>query len=468
MTEKGTRTLYIVADWLATEAGLMLFSLCRYLFLPGIGATYGSLGAFMHSHGVFLTLIFFPPFMLLVSYLTGYYVRLSGKSRIDELLRTSAAIAIATLAYFFVALLNDFLPMRRMHYELMLIFSGSLFVTLWPVRFAITTILKHIGERRPARPYVMVCRAGDIPGSLHTVKTLGPKLTVGYVCTPEEAPSADSPLDVVTVDDLAALVAKRQAGGIVLAPSALESDGLQRLLHTLYQLDVPVLVSPDDRAVAMGTVMKYDHVTGDPFVDITRPYMSDSMISVKRFADVVVSALGLIITSPLILGLGIAVRIQSRGPMFYSQERIGYHRRPFMIHKLRSMVADSEADGPQLSSDDDPRVTPVGRFMRKYRLDELPNLWNVLVGEMSLVGPRPEREYFIRRIVRRAPHYTLLHLVRPGLTSWGMVKYGYASDVDQMVERLRYDILYIQNLSFEVDLKILLHTFLTVVRGEGK
>lgn len=254
----------------------------------------------------------------------------------------------------------------------------------------------------------------------------------------------------------------------MLAPSALESDGLQRLLHTLYQLDVPVLVSPDDRAVAMGTVMKYDHVTGDPFVDITRPYMSDSMISVKRFADVVVSALGLIITSPLILGLGIAVRIQSRGPMFYSQERIGYHRRPFMIHKLRSMVADSEADGPQLSSDDDPRVTPVGRFMRKYRLDELPNLWNVLVGEMSLVGPRPEREYFIRRIVRRAPHYTLLHLVRPGLTSWGMVKYGYASDVDQMVERLRYDILYIQNLSFEVDLKILLHTFLTVVRGEGK
>ncbi len=468
MTETGTRALYVGADWVATVAGLILFSLCRYMFLPEIAGTYGHFGLFLMSHGVLMTLVSFPPFMLLTSYLTGYYVRVCNKSRVDEMLRTAAAITIATLAYFFVALLNDFMPMRRMHYELIIMFWASLFVTIWPVRFIITTTLKRIAAEKAPSHYVMVSRSDDIPRSLATTAELGHNFSVSHLCLTDGSADGSSPLPAVSLDGLHALISSGEVTGVIIAPSALGSEGMQRLLHTLYQLDVPVLVSPDDRSVAMGTMIKYDHVTGAPFVDITRPHLSDSMVAVKRFADVLVSGVGLAVTSPLILALGIAVRLQSRGPMFYSQERIGYHRRPFMIHKLRSMVADSEADGPQLSSDDDPRITPVGRFMRKYRLDELPNLWNVLVGEMSLVGPRPEREHFIRRIVERAPHYTLLHLVRPGLTSWGMVKYGYASDVDQMVERLRYDILYIQNLSFEVDIKILLHTFLTVIRGEGK
>ena len=123
------------------------------------------------------------------------------------------------------------------------------------------------------------------------------------------------------------------------------------------------------------------------------------------------------------------------------------------------MFDGAESAGPMLSSADDARITPIGRVMRKYRLDELPNLWNVLKGDMSIVGPRPERRYYIDRIIERAPHYTLVHQVRPGLTSWGMVKYGYASDVDGMVERLRYDMLYLQNIYY---------TLFTVMRGEGK
>ncbi len=449
---KARRLLYITADWLATLAGLLLFSLCRYLFLPEIPRTYGGFIPFLRSGGVELTLLLFPLLMLLVNYLTGYYMRVSAKSRVDELLRTLCSVSIATLIYFFVVLLNDFQPMRRVHYEVMALFGASLFITVWPVRFALTTIIKSRAERKPPRKYILITAPGD-------PSPLSPALAEACRHTGVE---------ITGVRPLGAEIKAGETEGVVIAPSALGTADMQRTIYNLFALDIPVLVSPDDRSALLGTVTRFDHVKGDPLVDITAPYLSDSVLAIKRCADVVVSAIGLVVLSPVILALAVAVRLQSPGPAFYSQERIGYHRRPFKIHKLRSMVTDSEADGPRLSSDTDPRITPLGRFMRKYRLDELPNLWNVLVGEMSLVGPRPEREFFIRRIIEKAPHYTLLHLVRPGLTSWGMVRYGYASDVDQMVERLRYDILYIQNLSLEVDLKIALHTLRTLMRGEGK
>ena len=154
--------------------------------------------------------------------------------------------------------------------------------------------------------------------------------------------------------------------------------------------------------------------------------------------------------------------------MIYRQRRIGIHHKPFTIYKFRTMRTDAEAAGPQLSGENDPRVTKVGRVMRKYRIDELPQFWNVLKGDMSLVGPRPEREYFIRQIVKEAPYYTLVHQVRPGITSWGMVKYGYASTVGQMVERTRFDLIYLSNMSTMVDIKILIHTLKTVMTGKGK
>jgi lipopolysaccharide/colanic/teichoic acid biosynthesis glycosyltransferase len=132
------------------------------------------------------------------------------------------------------------------------------------------------------------------------------------------------------------------------------------------------------------------------------------------------------------------------------------------------MYVDAEKNGPALSSENDPRVTNFGRFLRKTRLDELPQFYNVLKGEMSIVGPRPEREYYIQQIIQKAPHYKLLHKIKPGITSWGQVKYGYAENVDQMVERMKYDILYLKNMSVLLDLKILIHTILVVIQGKGK
>jgi lipopolysaccharide/colanic/teichoic acid biosynthesis glycosyltransferase len=181
-----------------------------------------------------------------------------------------------------------------------------------------------------------------------------------------------------------------------------------------------------------------------------------------------VSLLGLILLSPLFLLLAMKVKSSSKGPVFFTQKRVGYNGKEFDIIKFRSMREDAEQGIPQLSSEHDARITPFGRIMRKYRLDELPQLWNVLKGEMSLVGPRPERRYFIDQIIHTAPQYQLLQRVKPGITSLGMVKYGYASNLQEMLQRMRYDLLYIENMSMLMDVKILLYTVITLWKGAGK
>ncbi|MDE6135117.1 MAG: exopolysaccharide biosynthesis polyprenyl glycosylphosphotransferase, partial [Muribaculaceae bacterium] len=212
---------------------------------------------------------------------------------------------------------------------------------------------------------------------------------------------------------------------------------------------------------------KVRSVISEPIVNITNASLSPFSMNTKRIGDFIIAAIALLVLSPVLAVLAVAVKLDSKGPVFYRQQRIGYHKKPFDIIKFRTMRIDAEKEGPRLSSATDERVTRVGHLLRKYRLDELPQFWNVLVGEMSIVGPRPEREYYINQIVKRVPAYSLIHQVRPGITSWGMVRYGYASTVDQMVERLSYDLLYLENLSFGIDIKILFHTVQTVLAGRG-
>ena len=188
---------------------------------------------------------------------------------------------------------------------------------------------------------------------------------------------------------------------------------------------------------------------------------------IKTVIDYTVTILCLILLIPVILILILAIKISVKGPVIYSQNRIGKDGKTFTIYKFRSMHIGTEEGVPLLSGKQDKRITPVGRFMRKHKLDEIPNFINVLKGEMSLVGPRPEQQYFIDQIITNRPEYKLLHNIKPGITSWGQVKYGYASNVEEMVKRLEYDIFYLNNRSLWFDLKIAFCTLGIVIKGEG-
>lgn len=188
----------------------------------------------------------------------------------------------------------------------------------------------------------------------------------------------------------------------------------------------------------------------------------------KRLLDVIFSIVGMLLFLPVFIVLAIIIKATSKGPIIYKQERVGRFGKPFNIYKLRSMVVGAENGTPELSNENDERITKIGKFLRKTHLDEIPQFYNVLKGEMSLVGPRPERKYYIDQIIEKAPYYTHLHKLRPGITSWGQVKYGYASNVDEMLERLPYDMMYLKNISLYIDFKILIYTLMVSFKGNGK
>ena len=269
--------------------------------------------------------------------------------------------------------------------------------------------------------------------------------------------------------NLSLIIDEMNVEEVIIAIETSEHNKLKNILDVLYDYSDKLLVKiiPDMYDIMLGNV-KLTHIYGTILIEVDQEIMPRWEHLLKRIIDLIVSIIILIILSPLYLYIALRVRMSSEGPILYQQERIGKNNKPFQILKFRSMAQNAEQAGPQLSFDDDPRITSWGRVMRKWRLDELPQLYNVLIGEMSLVGPRPERRFYIDQIMEKAPHYKHLLKIRPGITSWGQVKYGYASNLDQMLQRLKYDIIYLENMSLGLDIKILFYTILVLFQGKGK
>ena len=396
----------------------------------------------------------------------GYYNKPFGKSRLTELFSTFITVLIGTVFVFFALLLDDIPRSIDIYYKLFFgMFGLQFFITYIPRLLITQSGMRKIKNREWAMKVLIIGAGGKAVRIAHDLYRLGYDIC-GFVSEDERTPvKADRNQVLGTVEDIPVLMEKENVDEIVLAVESKNNKALLGILYSLYRYKRPIKVLAD--RFNMLSKIQLRTIRGIPLVDVTDNNFSPAEQNIKLFLDKVCSVVALLLLSPLFAYIAWRVKKDSPGPVFFRQERIGYLGQPFWMYKFRTMYVNAEENGPSLSSEDDLRVTPFGRIMRKYRLDELTQFWNVLKGDMSLVGPRPERKYFIDEIVKTAPYYYLLHNVRPGITSLGMVKYGYAASVDKMVERMEYDILYYENMSLTLDLTILIYTVKTVITGKG-
>ena len=340
-------------------------------------------------------------------------------------------------------------------------------------RFTQTSNTKSKIISRKIKFNTIIIGTGDKALKLYNELMVGTKSqgnwVKGYVSTNEDSTNllGEITLNYGNYHGLTQLIKNELIEDVIIALENQDHAHLDPIFTLLENEDVKIKITPDMYDIVTGSV-KMNNVWGSALIEVNTEIMPEWQRVLKRVFDIVFAATVFILGFPFLLLTGIAVWATSKGPVFYKQERIGYHGKPFFIHKFRTMKVDAENGKPQLSSKNDDRRTVLGIFLRKVRLDELPQFYNVLIGEMSVVGYRPERQYFIDQITQLAPHYKHLYKIKPGITSWGMVKYGYAENVEQMVERLKYDILYIENMSIAIDLKIMFYTILIMVQGRGK
>lgn len=424
---KKQQLLYVFIDILSSLLVWGCFLIFRWLVYDGRVFSIDSVLVPMFNF--YTPLLTYPIGCLVIYYLSGYYLRPLRKPYLRELLRTFVSALIISFGAFFIFIIDDPVTQYERYFTSLLVLFALQFLGSYIPRWLVTYISHKLDNDTP-RTY-----------TIHTMKEV----------EQFEQAHAVEPYDEVILD----------------FKSKTKENDIYTLINRLYPRNVEISVVPSLYDMLTGAAM-IDEVSDQPLIHITEHKMSDTELCIKRAFDIIVSAAMLVLLSPLYLILTLLVWYSSKGPVFYRQERIGLHGLPFEIIKFRTMCVHAETETPQLSADNDPRITKVGKWMRKYRLDELPQFWNILRGDMSIVGPRPERRYFINQIEEKAPYYCMIYKIRPGLTSWGPIKVGYTDTLDKMIRRLNYDIVYIENMSLTLDIKIMFHTIGVIFNGKGQ
>ena len=467
---KKQRLLYILFDFLAAASAWILFFLFRKTQIEP--QVFGSDVPIGLDATFWAGVIGIPVAWIIFYFFTGFYNNIFRRSRLDDFARTLMSSLLGVIVIFFVLILDDIIVDYTNYYSLFFaLFLQHFTFTLIPRMILTGRTVSRVHQRKITFRTVMI---GSNENAVDVYKEIqGQKKSSGHeilgfinVNQKEHYQLQDYMVHLGSYKNMKDILEENRVEEAIVALDPSEQDKIGDVVSRLSLLNVGVSAIPSMTDILTGKV-KSSTIFGTPLLEVSHELMPAWQQNVKQIMDIILSLVSLVILSPLILFLSLGVKLSSPGPVLYTQSRVGRYGKEFRIYKFRSMYHNAEENGPELSSRHDPRVTRFGQMMRRHRLDEIPNFINVLKGEMSLVGPRPEREYFIERIVQEAPHYVHLHKVKPGITSWGQVKYGYAVNVREMINRLRYDILYIENMSLFVDLKILLYTIITILKGRG-
>lgn len=468
--QRKQRFLYILSDFIAAMAAWVLFFLFRKIHIEP--QVFGTDVPITFGPRFWAGSISLPFAWILLYYFTGFYDNMFRRSRLDDFLQTLLSSLLGVVIIFFLLILDDTILDYTNYYSLFITLFLLHFIFVIIPRMIITSrMVAKVHKREIGFKTVMVGsneNAADVYLDIINQKKSNGYEILGFINVEkkEHYQLQDHITHLGGHENMESILMEQEVEEVIIALEPLEHGKIGDIISRLSLLDIKISAIPSMTDILTGKV-KSTTIFGTPLLEVSQDVMPTWQQNVKQLMDIVISVLALIILMPLNFSLIIGVKLSSSGPILYKQDRVGRYGREFKIYKFRSMYHNAEENGPELSSKHDPRVTRFGQLMRKHRLDEIPNFINVLRGDMSLVGPRPEREYFINKITKIAPQYVHLHKVKPGITSWGQVKYGYAENVEEMIKRLRYDILYIENLSLFVDIKILFYTIITIVKGRG-